>query len=349
MILAYDFAGRLHSREVAQHAVRLAAHDYGPICHNLSYSERGLQQWAAERSARYGEHAGRQPARWYGLCIGRGVCTSARAQYPIKGTPGWPDPGDLMLQGTPPDTAVVRVHLTTVGEQGWVFLWFGYTTGHRDEGLQLCLETLAGASEASGFVYDSCGAARLPAGTVGAIVTEPGDPIGPGFTIGVTTREVTSVALPPGTGNLTGLVENGRGFPYHVWLMNSPTLGGVPGGPLRAYFLDGYIEFFQTEAGQSTGVVSPVSAWQAPLTVFLIQGNDAGHMFAVGWAPAKAARLVLRLANGKAFAAPTVAGWPGSGLRLWGVSHLPADTLSQRAVVVAYNAKGKVIGQTRPT
>jgi hypothetical protein len=28
---------------------------------------------------------------------------------------------------------------------GWVFLWFGYTAGHRDEGLQLCLETLAGA------------------------------------------------------------------------------------------------------------------------------------------------------------------------------------------------------------
>jgi hypothetical protein len=52
-------------------------------------------------------------------------------------------------------------------------------------------------------------------------------PAGPGFTIGVTTREVTSVALPPGTGNLTGLVENGRGFPYHVWLMNYPILGGA--------------------------------------------------------------------------------------------------------------------------
>jgi hypothetical protein len=313
------------------------------------------------------------------------VSASVRAQYPITGIPGWPDPGDLMLQGTPPDTAVVRVHLTTVGEQGWVFLWFGYTTGHRDEGLQLCLETLAGAREASGFVYDSCGAARLPAGTIGAMVTEPGDPSGPGFTIGVTTREVTSVALPPGTGNLTGVVENGRGFPYRVWLMNSPTLGGAtldfrdavgqvrqvtlgdsgwgatpparggitilraPGGPLSAYFLDGYIEFFQTEAGQSTGVASSVSAWQAPLTVFLIQGNDAGHIFAVGWAPAKAARLVLRLANGEAFAAPTVAGWPGSGLRLWGVSRLPADARTQKAVLIAYNAKGKVIGQTQPT
>jgi hypothetical protein len=59
----------------------------------------------------------------------------------------------------------------------------------------------------------------------------------------VTTREVTSVALPPGTGNLTGLVENGRGFPYHVWLMNSPILGGAT--------LD-----FRDAAGQQVGQVT---------------------------------------------------------------------------------------------
>jgi hypothetical protein len=312
---------------------------------------------------------------------------SVSARYPITGVPGWPDPGDLMLQGTPPVTAVVRVHLTAVGEHGWVFLWFGYTTGHRDEGLQLCLETLVGASEASGFVYDSCGPARLPAGTVAALVTEPGLLDGAEFSVGVTTREVTSVALPPGSGNLSGVVENGRGFPYHVWLMDSPILGGAtldfgdaagqqvgqvtlgsssweggtpppsggitilraPGGALSAYFFDGYIEFFQAEPGQSTGVSSTVSAWQAPLTVFLLQGNDAGHIFAVGWAPPKAARLVLRLPDGKTFAAPTVAGWPGSGLRLWGVGRLPAEAQTQKAVVIAYNAKGKVIGQTQPT
>jgi hypothetical protein len=50
--------------------------------------------------------------------------------------------------------------------------------------------------------------------------------------------------------------------------------------------------------------------------VFFLSGIDAGQVFAVGWAPAKAARLVLRLADGKTFAAPTIAGWPGSGLRL---------------------------------
>jgi hypothetical protein len=312
---------------------------------------------------------------------------SVRAQYPITGIPGWPDPGDLMVQGTPPDTSVVRVHLTTVGEQGWVFLWFGYTTGHRDEGLQLCLETLVGAKEASGYVYDSCGAARLPAGALGALVTEPGEPTGPGFTIGVTTREVTSVALPPGSGNLSGLVENGRGFPYHVWLMNSPILegatldfrdaagqqvgqvtlgdsgwgasppasGGItilraPGGPLSAYFLDGYIEFFQAAGpGNNTGAASLVSAWQAPLAVLFMGGNDASQYFAGGWAPADAARLVLRLADGKTFAAPTIAGWHGSGLRLWGVSRLPVDADPFQAVVLAYNAKGKVIGKTQPT
>jgi hypothetical protein len=83
--------------------------------------------------------------------------------------------------------------------------------------------------------------------------------------------------------------------------------------------------------------------------VFITGGTNAGQLFAVGWAPAKAARLVLRLANGRTFAAPTIAGWPGSGLRLWGVSRLPADAQPQTAVVIAYNAKGKVIGQTQPT
>jgi len=313
---------------------------------------------------------------------------SVRAQYPITGIPGWPDPGDLMLQGTPPDTAVVRVHLTVGGQPEWVFLWFGYTTGHRDEGLQLCLEALVGASEASGYAYDSCGAARLPAHATAALVTEPGYQAEPGFTIGVATREVTSVTVPQSSGNVnpSGQVENGRGFPYHVWLSDfsalsgltfdfgdaagqqvgqltlgysswgasPPASGGItilraPGGLLNAYLLDGYIEFFQIEPGQSTGFSSLVTAWQSPLTVFLMSGNDAGQLIAVGWAPADAARLVLRLADGKTFAASTIAGWRGSGLRLWGVSRLPVDVSPFPAVVIAYNAKGKVIGETQPT
>jgi hypothetical protein len=83
--------------------------------------------------------------------------------------------------------------------------------------------------------------------------------------------------------------------------------------------------------------------------VFFLSGINAGQLFVVGWAPANAARLVLRLADGKTFAAPTIAGWRGSGLRLWGVRRLPADAESQKAAVIAYNAKGKAIGQTQPT
>jgi hypothetical protein len=117
---------------------------------------------------------------------------------------------------------------------------------------------------------------------------------------------------------------------------------------VSAYFLDGYIGFFQAEAGSSKGVASAVTAWQAPLTVFFLNGIATGQLFAVGWAPASAARLVLRLADGRTFAAPTIAGWPGSGLRLWGVSRLPANAQTQTAVVIAYNAKGKIIGKTQP-
>jgi hypothetical protein len=307
------------------------------------------------------------------------------AQYPIKGIPGWPDPGDLRLQGTPPDTAVVRVHLTIGTEPVWAFMWFGYTTGHRDEGLQLCLETLVGASKASGSTYDSCGATRLAAGATAAAVSELGLPSGPGLTIGVTTREVTSVSAPQDVGgDHPGLVENGHGFPYHVWLIDStslsyatldfrdgagqqvgqltlgalslgaspPVSGGItvlraPGGPVNAYLLDGYMEYFQTSPSTSSGVTSVSTAWQAPFTVFLLQGFSASQLFAVGWAPADAARLVLRLADGKTFAAPTIAGWHGSGLRLWGVSVVPASADTQSAAVTAYNAKGKVIGQTQ--
>jgi hypothetical protein len=115
---------------------------------------------------------------------------------------------------------------------------------------------------------------------------------------------------------------------------------------VSAYFLDGYVEFFQAAGtGQSTGVASSVSAWQAPLTAFLMGGNITGRSFAVGWAPADAARMVL-LTDGKRFAAPTLPGWRGSGLRLWGVSGVP-QAISLKEVVIAYNAKGKVIGQTQ--
>jgi len=306
-------------------------------------------------------------------------------RYPITGIPGWPHPGDLKLQETPPDTAVVRTHLTTDAEPTWVFLWFGYTTGHRDEGLQLCLETLVGASEASGSIHDSCGVARLPAGATAAVVSELGLPSGPGLTMGVATREVTSVVAPQSFGgDHPGLVENGYGFPYPVWLMPSmyltgtpidfrdaaghqvgqltlsgssggaspPASGGItvlraPGGPLSAYLLDGYVEFFQAEPGSDTNVDTLFTAWQAPLFACLFQGTDASQVFAVGWAPANAARLVLRLADGKKFAAATIAGWHGSGLRLWGVSGLSENADTQNAAVIAYNAKGKVIGHTQ--
>jgi hypothetical protein len=310
---------------------------------------------------------------------------SASTQYPITGVPGWHDAGDLLLQGTPPDTAVVRAHLKLGGQPAWVFLWFGYTSGHRDEGLQLCLESLVGASEASGYVYDSCGAARLPAGAAGAQVSELGFPPGPdGFSIGVTTSVVTSVGLQQSFGgDLAGLVEYGRGFPYHVWLMTyllmtgstldfrdaaghqvgqlvlgassgpatPPSSGGItvlraPGGPLSAYLLDGYVEFFQSESGSIAGTASASTAWQAPLAAFLMQGTIAGRFFVVGWAPADAVRIVLRLGNGKQLAAPALPGWRGSGLRLWGVSGVPG-TIALKEVAIAYNAKGKVIGQTQ--
>src|SRR5271154_5221935 len=78
------------------------------------------------------------------------VAASSGPSYPITGIPGWPDPGGLMLLGTPPASAIVRLHLPIDGQPAWTFAWFGYTTGHRDEGLQLCLESLDGATEAQG-------------------------------------------------------------------------------------------------------------------------------------------------------------------------------------------------------
>jgi hypothetical protein len=129
------------------------------------------------------------------------VAASSGARYPITGIRGWPDAGDLMLQGTPPVSAIVRIHLPIDGQPAWTFAWFGYTTGHRDEGLQLCLESLDGATEAQGTINSSCGIASLPAGKAVAVVNELGADAG--SEIGVASSEITSViARPPGAAEL---------------------------------------------------------------------------------------------------------------------------------------------------
>ena len=295
--------------------------------------------------------------------------TSSSAS-PTSGGPTPPAPpgrNDYLIQSTPPVTAIVPVSMNVDGQLTWTFLWFGYLKNDRAEGIALCSVTDGGA------FYGSGGCAPI------SLQAQQGSVEGTGsIRLGIAAKQVTSArALLSGGRSVAGKIVNGAGFPDKVWLVNYPSedtatiilrdaagrevahstitgdppppsrphSGGIlvfryPGGRVTGYLLaNGYASFWNSD-GSSTGSIKPVS--RAPLQVFQLPPSQGQF----GYAPADVARVVLRLADGREYSAPTIAGWPGSGLRLWGPITLPATYANPGGtMVLTLDSAGHVIGQ----
>jgi hypothetical protein len=64
-----------------------------------------------------------------------------------------------------------------------------------------------------------------------------------------------------------------------------------------------------------------------------------------GYAPQNVARVTLRLADGRQFSARTIAGWKGSGLRLWSFPVTGGLSNTVKYVALGYNAANQVVSQ----
>jgi hypothetical protein len=114
-----------------------------------------------------------------------------------------------------------------------------------------------------------------------------------------------------------------------------------PGGTMTAYRISGGRVGFWESDNSSTWSAKSVS--QAPLGAFTSSFNSMEYF---GYAPADVARVVPRLADGREYSTPTITGWPGSGLRLWGSITRPAKFANPRGTtVITLDSAGHVIDQ----
>lgn len=140
-------------------------------------------------------------------------------------------------------------------------------------------------------------------------------------------------------------------------------VGGGPGGTMTAYFVDGHVVFWSNAWG---ALVSPsaIPAGQPALAGLAVQfgrqttskSQTYSQLKAFGYAHYPVSKVVLRLADGRQFAATVIAagnteGWLGTDFRLWWVN-LPMNIWNQSQhkvpmAVIGYDAAGHVVGTTQ--
>jgi len=249
-------------------------------------------------------------------------------------------------------------------------VWFGYQKNDRAEGIQLCSVTDGGAYYGGG----GCGPVSLQAqqGFVSGI--------GP-VRMGTAPHRATSVVAVLGTNQtVKGVVVSGNNFPDSIWLVNYPTAdtaqivlrdadgqpaghsvifgnpttpsrprnGGITifryhGSAITAYLIDGKVAFW--EDGGS--ILSMKTVRQVPLALFsAMYSQEDNPQINFGYAPADVARVTLQQPDGREFSTGTIAGWPGSGVRLWGPIIMPAHVLVTGSTkVLTYNAAGQLLSE----
>jgi hypothetical protein len=281
---------------------------------------------------------------------------------PSDQVPGQLPPGAAkLIRNNPPYTALVTV---TDGPATLVF-WFS----HR-KSPAVCFYASGGPGGAMG----SCPPVEH------SVAGEPVFHFGSydSIELGVITPRATSVTvlLTQPNGIITGRLVSGRGFPQKVWLVNypepdngtivfrdaaghqvvsfhlvhlvimpppsRPAHGGIVVDGWTAYLIDGRVAWW----GPSDAPVVRELPWivkRQPLIVTFQATTPVD--FAVGYTPADVARLALRFPDGATYAAPTVAGWPGTGIRLWVRPGMPWNGIPLKTLVISYNAAGHIIAE----
>jgi hypothetical protein len=283
---------------------------------------------------------------------------------------GPPGQDVLAVRDIPPVTPFVTMKLAADGHTVRDYLWFGYVPGYARLGIALCQFNQGGAYNG----YSGCTSGARPAGTLARSVATDGSGW---IRMGVSSPRVTSVkAVLPGGRTVSGLVKAVRGVPDKVWAVSFPvsdaarvifsdaaghqlTQLNLPSSDLAAPSRpsSGGIKLYQTGgqwvtayriSGDRIGFWwGPDSSWfnqpvsQAPLGLqTAIEGPDAWY----GYAPAAAARVTIRLADGRQYSALTRPGWPGSGISLWGPVKLSTRIPNALdTIVITYDAAGHVL------
>ncbi len=306
-----------------------------------------------------------------GGLLGSHSAPGQRPSRPATATQVGPPGQDVLaVHDIPPVTPFVTMKLAADGHTVRDYLWFGYVPGYARLGITLCQFNQGGVYNG----YSGCTSGARPAGTLARSTATDGSGW---IRMGVSSPRVTSVkAVLPGGRTVSGVVKTVHGVPDKVWAISFPvpdaarvifsdaaghqvTQLNLPSGeyPAPSRPSSGGIKIYKSGGqwvtayrisgdrigfwwgGDSSWSEQPVG--QAPLSARMsIQGQSAWF----GYAPAAAARVTIRLADGRQYSAVTRPGWPGSGISFWGPVTIPrqiADTLDN--IVITYDAAGHVL------
>jgi hypothetical protein len=296
--------------------------------------------------------------------------TGASASPDPYGTPAAPPgPGDSLYDLAPPITPMIELTMKFPGQTDWYFVWLGRATRPVASGAKslLCFVVYVGNRPAGGWTTP---APHLKPHQVARIQGGIGSVL-----FGIAAPEVTSLTVQLPTGGQPGLVKSGRDFPYKVWLANTAEHGttrlifrdaagqqvtqltqNLPALPVQPR--DGGITVFGASGDTMIAyrrADSEIGFWDADgnVTGWL---SDRAHPLAVlenwhdeiqwfGWAPAEVARIGIRVGDGPVVTVRTIAGWPGSGIRLWGPLDEPADGTIGDTMLITYDAAGQILAQ----
>jgi hypothetical protein len=282
-----------------------------------------------------------------------------------------PGPGNGIYDQAPPITSMIEFKMVFPGQTDWYYFWLGRATRSVPGGsagtILLCDVVYVGSHSGGGAAtVEPHLQPRQVARIFGGIGT---------MVFGMAAAQVTSVTAQLPDGDQAGQIKPGRGFPDKIWIANTaehgttrlvfrdpsgqqvalltqsmpmlpvqPRSGGItvfssPGNAMIAYRRAGdEIGFWDTD-GNVTGWRS---AWTHPLAV-LENSHHETQWF--GWAPSGVARIGIQVTGGPVVNVPTIAAWPGSGIRLWGPLNEPDDGAFRATKLITYNAAGHVLEQ----
>ena len=295
--------------------------------------------------------------------------------------PAPPGRNDYLIQQDPPVSAIVQVKTSIRGLTSWTFVWFSRLKAD-PSGTVLCSETkvtgypTAGdcwsaqipAGHAAGRPEDSSSVTLGPASAqvasvsaqwpgghgAGTLISGRGfparvwlvsDPVPDGSQIVFRNARGLEVGeLTDSSGITSAVRRHGQG----ITVARYPDgFAGPTPGTITAYLADGRAEFWDSDSGLA-GLSNTLASDEVGLRVFYGRAEPPISTKLVeflGYAPQNVARVTLRMADGRQFSARTIAGWPGSGLRLWSFPVPEGLSWTVRYVALGYDAANQVVSQ----
>lgn len=306
------------------------------------------------------------------------------ASRPASGAPAAPGRNDYLIQQDPPVSAIIGVKSTVSGQTSWTFVWFGRTKDDPGSAA-LCTETTTKTKLTGPAATGVCEPAQIPAGhaeiltdgdwvfsagaasaqvaslsaqwpggrSTGKLISGRGFPTRV-WLVGYALADNPVITFRSAAGREVGKISITSNP-----VMTYPTSTGIAvahypadsiapePGTITAYLVGGQPYFWASRAFLAGVSIAQPSA-QSGLSPFYFSAMPPlPSKLAVyfGYAPRNVARVALRLADGRQFSARTIAGWKGSGLRLWSFSVPNGLSSTVRYVALGYNAANQVVSQ----